>query len=315
MIVLGAGHYRLRERMATSAYGVLWRADGPATIGPVALKLINCEQMAGAPAQQRERWIASAQTEINFLRSLAPWDQRHIVRLLDSGEQAGRPALALELLDQDLKRYVAAEHTAGRTIPFTRTLGWIAQINQALAKVHQYGWRYLDLKPGNLLFDSRTGSVKLADFGTNRALADLHPHSYAGTPNWQAPEQVFAQGAEGYLTDARTDYFALGALLYYLVTNGQPLRFCSSCAQAWREHGQAAGKLLPMPAVLDADEEVRFAQAISIGHDLEAASRALALLRALVAARRENRPRHAIEISRMIAHIRDALHAGLRRAA
>jgi serine/threonine protein kinase len=306
VVMLAAGQYRLRERLAGSAYGVLWRADGPGCFGQVAIKLVNREQMGRADASQRERWVSCAANEIGFLASLQPWDQRHIVRLLDSGQHEGLPALALELLDGDLGRHVAAARAAGRTIPFMQALDWIAQVNQALAKVHQYGWRYLDLKPGNLLLDGQRG-LKLADFGTNRLLSDPHPHSYAGTANWQAPEQFFADPARGYRTDARTDYFALGALFYYLVTGGEPLRFCSACGEAFRAEGPAGARQLldrhggAFPPVLDADEEVLFAQRADGG------GAALALLRSLLAVRREQRPRHALEISRMIARVREAM--------
>jgi serine/threonine-protein kinase len=323
IVTLAAGQYRLRERLAGSAYGVVWRADGPRGIGAAAVKLVNREQMARAGAGQRERWVGCATNEMAFLRQLEPWDQRHIVRLLDSGEHEGLPAMALELLDGDLGRHVGAARAAGRPLPFPQVLDWLAQVNQALAKVHQYGWRYLDLKPGNLLLDRRRG-IKLTDFGTNRALADLHPHSYAGTANWQAPEQFFPDAGQGHRTDARTDYFALGALFYYLVTGGQPLRFCSACGQAWREHGlDAPARLLAqhggvLPPVLGADEEALFARRVGGALPGPGAAAALALLRALLAVRREQRPRHALDISRMIAGVRDALCAnapGLRSAA
>jgi serine/threonine-protein kinase len=320
IITLAGGAYRLRERLAGSAYGVLWRADGPGSGNVVALKLVNRAQMARAAPGLRERWIACADNEIGFLRSLDPWDGRHIVRLLDSGEHDGLPAMALELLDGDLGKHVAALRGAGRAVPFAQALDWIAQVNQALAKVHQHGWRYLDLKPGNLLLDAGGACLKLADFGTNRALDDLHPHSYAGTANWQAPEQVFPDAGRGYQTDARTDYFALGALFFYLVTGGQPLRFCAACGEACREHGPAAAARLlqpagTMPPVLHPDEAALFVRCIqrqpcavrTSGQG--AGAGALALLRSLLAVRREDRPRHALEISRMIAQVRHALCA------
>jgi len=320
IITLAGGAYRLRERLAGSAYGVLWRADGPGAGNAVALKLVNRAQMARAEPGLRARWIACADSEIAFLRSLDPWDGRHIVRLLDSGSHDGLPAMALELLDGDLGKHVAALRGAGRAIPFAQALDWIAQVNQALAKVHQHGWRYLDLKPGNLLLDAGGACLKLADFGTNRALADPHPHSYAGTANWQAPEQVFPDAGHGYRTDARTDYFALGALLFYLATGGQPLRFCSDCGAACREHGPAgAARVLKpggaMAPVLAPDEAALFVRCINRqsggvrAAGPAASAGALSLLRSLLAARREDRPRHALEISRMIAQVRRALCA------
>ena len=177
IVELAGGHYRLRQPLAGSAYGVVWRADAPGHGAGVALKLVNTEQMGRAPERLRARWIESAHTELAFLRTLAPWDGRHLVRLLDAGEHQGMPALALELLDGDLATHLAAEQGAGRTVPVLKALDWIAQVNQALAKVHAYGWRYLDLKPGNLLLDRGTNTIKLADFGTNRRLDDLRADS------------------------------------------------------------------------------------------------------------------------------------------
>lgn len=313
VISLAGGQYRLREALASSAYGVVWRADSLHANGCVALKLVNLEQMERAPAGLRARWLACASTEIAFLRGLAPWDGRHIVRLLDSGGHAGMPAMALELLDGDLAGHLTREMALGRTTAPHRALAWIGQVNQALAKVHASGWRYLDLKPGNLLLDGASDSVKLADFGTNRRLDDLRAHTYAGTANWQAPEQFFPD-ADGYATEARTDYFALGALLYYLIC-GRLLLYSSACGQAWQAHGRdAAASLLAerqvRPSVLQSDEAALFASRLG-----PAAAPGLALLRALVAERPADRPRHALDISRGLADTVSALDSAQLRSA
>ena len=302
VITLEAGAYRLRAPLAGSAYGVVWSADALPAGRQVALKLINREQMARAQPEQRDRWIASAHKEIGFLRSLEPWDERHIVRLLDSGVHDGLPVMALELLDADLSRHLARLRDAGRPVAFDHALAWLAQINEALAKVHQYGWRYLDLKPSNVLLDVGRGNVKLADFGTNRLLGESAAHSYAGTANWQAPEQFFPDRDGRYLTDARSDYFALGAMFYYLVTGGLPLRFCSDCGQAYREHQAGGAAMLlarhggAIPPTLHPEEAVLF--------ERRAGGEALGLLRRLLSADRDSRPPHALAISRMIADVR-----------
>jgi serine/threonine-protein kinase len=310
IVTLAHGQYRLREQLAGSAYGLVWRADGVAG-GAVALKLVNREQMERAPAGVRMRWRECAAREIAFLARLAPWDARHIVRLLDHGEHEGLPALALELLDGDLARYMAQENGAGRRIGLARALVWLAQVNAALAKVHQHGWRYLDLKPGNLLIDAGAGTLKLADFGTNRSLVDAGLHSYLGTASWQAPEQFFPLDSPlepaGYLTDARSDYFALGAIFFYLVTDGVTLRYHGACAQAYREHGAQAGARLreawngALPPLLAEDEAAHFLDRARAADGPGRPAAALALLRALLAARPQDRPRHALEISRLIA--------------
>lgn len=317
IVTLAAGHYRLRAQLAVSAYGVVWRAERDG-VGEVALKLVNREQMARAEPSLRARWRECAEREIAFLAQLAPWDARHIVRLLDHGLHDGLPALALELLDGDLAAHMAAQASSKHRIGLDQSLIWLAQVNAALAKVHGHGWRYLDLKPGNLLLDQASRSLKLADFGTNRALDDAAAHSYAGTASWQAPEQFFPAARHSYVTDARSDYFALGAVFFYMVTNGATLRYSSACADAWRAHGldgaarlrQAHGGALP--PVLREDEAAHFLLCAGGGDGDPAA--ALALLRSLLATRREDRPRHALEISRMIAAAQCGVH-NVRRAA
>ncbi|TWI69560.1 serine/threonine-protein kinase [Pseudoduganella lurida] len=305
-LTLARGPYRLREQIGASVYGTIWRAEGPAGSPDVALKRINEAQMARALPGQRERWIASACSEITFLQALQPWDGRHVVRLVDSGWHDGLPVLALELLDGDLGRHVARRRAQDDAPAFAEVLDWITQLNQALAKVHQYGWRYLDLKPANVLVDAASGTVKLADFGTNRLLEAAGAHTYCGTANWQAPEQFFPAPGGGYATGRHSDYFALGALLYFLVT-GAALRWCSTCGDAYREHLADGARVLrgrgPLPPVLADDEAERFAAQVPCISQYPA----LALLQALLAADPEARPRNALQISRLLGRIRAGL--------
>jgi len=321
IVALTASAWRLRTPLSASSYGVLWQAESVHGGAPAALKLVNLDQMALALPPQRACWTRCAAGEIAFLRTLQPWDRRHIVGLLDSGSHLGQPALALELLEGDLARHLDALRLrggdGGGCVTPAQAFDWTAQVNAALARVHQYGWRHLDLKPANLLLADGGATLKLADFGTSRALADRDLHSYTGTASWQAPEQFFGQDG-GYRTDARSDYFALGALLYHLVT-GTLLRHAGACADAYRAHGSAGAARLraehggALPPTLAPDEAALFARRADA-----AAAPALALLRALLAARPEDRPRHALEISRLLARARESLAQaapGLRSAA
>jgi serine/threonine protein kinase len=295
IVRLDRGSYQLRSILSSSSYGVVWDA------GDAAIKLVNSEQMARARPDQQSCWIDSARTEIAFLEALSPWDGRHIVRLVDSGEYGGLPAMALEKMQGDLARHVST----ARSLPFQRVLAWMAQVNQALAKVHQYGWRYLDLKPANLLLDASTNALKLADFGTSRALADLEPHGYAGTANWQAPEQFFPDTDHLYSTCSQTDYFALGALFYYLVTKGEQLAYCKECGEAYRDHRTGGAYLVKerhgraLPPTLTADESERFVARLPRA----SAGPALTLLRQLLAPAPAGRPASALDISRALAHM------------
>lgn len=297
LIHLHGGGYRLANPIAASSYGVVWRAIGRADGRAVALKLVNRAQMERAPACLHARWADSLRQEALFLRSLAPWDERHVVRLLDSGEHEGLPAIALELLGPDLGRYCAGQ---GRPVPLARVYRWLGQINQALAKVHQYGWSYLDLKPANLLLHPADGGLRLTDFGASRPLGAPPARSYAGTAAWQAPEQFFP-GAQGYAAGWRSDYFSLGALFYYLVSGGASLQFCRLLGQAWARHGlQAAARMKAPPTLLPS--EARMVEQAAGGAALD-------LLRKLLAPEPQARPANALEISRMIATARADVEA------
>lgn len=306
IIELRRGRYVLATRLAQSSYGVVWAAAGPA--GHVAVKLVNRERMAQAAPHQHACWTGCARNELAFLESLSPWDGRHIVRLLDSGQHHGLPAMALERMDGDLARYLAAHGP----LPFGQVMGWMAQVNQALARVHQYGWRYLDLKPANLLVNRAGSAIKLADFGTGRLLADAAPHEFTGTASWLAPEQAIPHAPGRYLTDRRTDYFALGALFYYLASGGATLRFCGECGDAYREHGLRAAAILRTrhgrgPLTLHDDEARLFERRLAAQlawRDRGLAGRALLLLRSLVAADPSHRPAHAVAISRALDELR-----------
>jgi serine/threonine protein kinase len=295
IVRLDKGSYQLRTILSSSSYGVVWDA------GDVAVKLVNRDHMLRARAGQQSCWTDSALTEIAFLQALSPWDGRHIVRLVDSGIHGGLPAMALEKMHSDLARHMSG----AKALAFGRIVDWMAQVNQALAKVHQYGWRYLDLKPANLLLDASQSSLKLADFGTSRALADLAPHSYAGTANWQAPEQFFPDADHLYTTSTQTDYFALGALFYYLVSHGQQLAFCKECGEAYKAHRTGGAYVVKerhgraLPATLTAEEADRFAASLPS----RAAAPALELLRKLLAPLPSGRPGSALDISRALAAV------------
>lgn len=321
IIALRASAWRLRAPLSCSSYGVLWRAESCTDGAAAALKLVNLEQMALALPPQRTCWTRAADAEIAFLGALQPWDRRHIVALLDSGVHLGQPAMALELLDGDLARHLDGLRGRGAAVTLAQALDWTAQVGVALARVHMTGWRHLDLKPSNLLVGDGGAILKLADFGASRALADRDPHAYTGTASWQAPEQFFAREG-GYRTDARADYFALGALLYHLVT-GTLLRYASGCAAAYRAHGTAGAAQLraqhggALPPTLAPDEAALFLHH-AFAYGAGAREAALALLRALLAPRPEDRPRHALDLSRLLARACEGLGLGstaLRRAA
>lgn len=189
------------------------RLDGE---GRAAIKLLRPE---GDPK-------AAARLEVEG-RVLARLDHPHIVRLIDSGRTAeGRPYLALAHLGGGSlgDRLARGRLSAPTAVAVARAVA------SALACAHRAGIVHRDVKPDNVLFDE-AGRPCLTDFGVARAAPGTldeqltAPGTRLGTPDYMAPEQAFARPI-----DARADLYALGALLYEMLTGHRP--FVADCHRA-----------------------------------------------------------------------------------
>jgi serine/threonine-protein kinase len=139
-----------------------------------------------------------------------------IVSIRDAGCEGDLAYIAME--------YVAGDDLArlrrdGPPMQVHRAIEIAADVAHALAHAHGLGIVHHDIKPANILVDSATGRVKLADFGLAR-LADQQRSRtgvLAGTPAYMSPEQL-AEGAQ----DARADLYSLGVVLFELLTGRLP---------------------------------------------------------------------------------------------
>jgi len=143
-------------------------------------------------------------------------DHPGIVPVLDSGEERGRPYLAMELVEgEDLRRRLDREGA----LPWPEAQRIALAVARALAHAHGRGVVHRDLKPHNVLL-ARDGSVRLTDFGLARVqtLASLTGSSLVwGSPEYMAPE-LFGRGR----ADPRSDLFSLGVLLFEMATGRLP---------------------------------------------------------------------------------------------
>ena len=157
-------------------------------------------------------------------RTISSLNHPNICTLFDVGLQQGNPYLVMELLEGESLE----TRLAKGPLPVDQALRFGAQVADALSRAHRQGIIHRDLKPGNVML-TKTGA-KLLDFGLARAGPDEGPiqgmtaaathakpltqeGTILGTFQYMAPEQL-----EGIEADARTDIFALGALLYEMAT-------------------------------------------------------------------------------------------------
>jgi eukaryotic-like serine/threonine-protein kinase len=200
--------YTLDRAIGHGGMGSVWlahRSDGRYE-GQVAVKFLNLALLAhGGERFRREG------------QALARLAHPHVAHLLDAGvTPGGQP-------------YLVLEHVAGETIDHwcdSRSLTVAARVRlfldvlDAVAHAHQNLILHRDLKPANILVDA-SGQVKLLDFGIAKLLDDELPSvqvtARAYTPEYAAPEQI-----QGHDVSTATDVYALGVLLYELLSGAHP---------------------------------------------------------------------------------------------
>ena len=200
------GHYRIVRQIGRGGMGIVYEAVDEVLQRSVALKTI----LPSADPQMRDRLIREA-------RAAAAVSHPNICQLFEIGEHEGDPYLAMELLDGQ----ALVERLEEGAMPPADALATALAILSALDALHRRSIVHRDLKPSNV-FLSKHG-VKLLDFGLARPFAVsvddtalTLPGILLGTPRYMAPEQ-----ARGQEVDARTDLFAVGSLLFEMLS-GRP---------------------------------------------------------------------------------------------
>ena len=215
-----AGRYKLLQQIGEGGMGTVWMADQTEPVKRrVAIKLIRVER--GQSKTILTRFEAERQ-------AIALMDHPHIARLLDAGTaESGRPFFVMELVKGVPLTDFCDVHRLG--IP--DRLHLFLQVCSAVQHAHQKGVIHRDLKPSNILVESHDGTPvpKIIDFGLAKATTGLQltEHtlftafgSVMGTPLYMAPEQANFSALD---VDTRTDIYALGIILYELLTGTTPI--------------------------------------------------------------------------------------------
>ena len=286
---LVAGRYRVVAVAGVGGMGVVYRARDEELGVDTALKVLRPDLGSDPSVVERFR------SELRLAREVS---HKNVVRIHDIGEHEGLRFLTMRYVEGRSLREVLEKE--GRLSP-ERAVAIARQIASALEEAHRAGVVHRDLKPGNVLLDSEDNAF-VTDFGVARSLGGdglTRAGAVVGTPDYLSPEQIAGEPVDG-----RTDLYALGIVLYEMLTGELPFRAGSQSEMlAQRLAGRArdlSDSGVPAPAwlravvrkLLERQPARRYPDAAALAADLDTAraprtrvpARALAAAVVLVAA-------------------------------
>jgi eukaryotic-like serine/threonine-protein kinase len=204
---LFAGRYQVIEQIGAGGMGRIYKVFDTEVKEKLALKLLAPEIALDAHAMERFR------NELRLARKI-----RHprVCQLFDLGSSDGVLFITMEYVSgEDLKSMIRMSHqvSVGATLHVAR------QVCEGLVEAHGHGIVHCDLKPQNIMVD-REGNTRIMDFGIARTVGARLPGQSGvmiGTPEYMSPEQVDSRDV-----DHRTDLYALGVVMYEMLTGRLP---------------------------------------------------------------------------------------------
>ena len=205
------GDYELLEEIARGGMGVVWKARQKSLNRTVALKMMLSGQFAQPEFVQRFRAEAEA---------IGQLQHPNIVAIHEVGEHEGQPYFSMDFVEGR----TLAEIVREGPLPAKRAASYLKVIAEAVHYAHQHGILHRDLKPSNVLIDA-SDQPHITDFGLAKRLTGDSELTLTGqvlgSPNYFAPEQAAGRQAE---VGPTSDVYALGAMLYHLVTGRPPFQ-------------------------------------------------------------------------------------------
>jgi serine/threonine-protein kinase len=207
--------YRVLEAMAAGSMGVVYKAERVPVGKLVAIKFLH------APFANDAEFLARFERETRVMSKLA---HPNCVSVVDFGVWDGAPYLVMEYVSGTTLRQLIDNGA----LPARRALALVRQIAAGLAHAHAQGVVHRDVKPANIMISEEIGTgdhVRILDFGLARLRGAVgrdatQANVVVGTPNYMAPEQTVGGG----LIDARTDIYAVGVVLFEMVSGDRPFQ-------------------------------------------------------------------------------------------
>ena len=249
-------HFRVEVPLGAGGMGVVYRAEDQQLHRPVALKFLLPHYQLDASS--KERFLREA-------RAAGALDHPNLCPVYEVGESTAGLFLAMPLYGgETMKERLARTGT----IPVDEALAIASQIAAGLQCAHAAGIVHRDIKPGNVMLLA-DGAVKILDFGLAKVRAEpAISHGVLGTVGYMSPEQV-----RGDPVDARTDLWALGVILYEMLSGVRPFareHDAASLHAIVHDRARPLSELVPNVArevealvrrLLSADRAARYANA------------------------------------------------------
>lgn len=204
------GRYKILEELGRGSMGVVYRAHDPLIGRDVAIKTVNLRDLA---PEKRKEYETRFHQEAKAAGAL---NHPSIVTIYDLGRSDQEVFIAMELLEG---RQLHDDTTELPPLPPAEALDIAAQVADGLAYAHHRGIVHRDIKPSNIMLIGNH-QAKIADFGIAQISAPLvstRTGMIIGSPLYMSPEQIQSSG-----TDARSDIFSLGIVLYQMLTGQHP---------------------------------------------------------------------------------------------